>query len=59
MLKRLKEFMEKSSRKWYEQKWKNKITAGFTNSHSLSGDKLNYLMQLVVFAAQHGMIWVG
>lgn len=36
----------------------NKITASFTNSHSLSGDKLNYLMQLVVFAAQHGMIWV-
>ncbi|MFV9972394.1 MAG: hypothetical protein AB8V06_05700 [Francisella endosymbiont of Hyalomma asiaticum] len=51
--------MEKSSRKWYEQKWKNKITAGFTNSHSLSGDKLNYLMQLVIFAAQHRMIWVG
>ncbi|MDN9004031.1 flavodoxin family protein [Francisella tularensis] len=55
----LKEFMEKSSRKWSEQKWKNKIAAGFTNSHSLSGDKLNSLIQLVVFAAQHGMIWVG
>ncbi|WP_235443889.1 flavodoxin family protein [Francisella tularensis] len=35
------------------------VAAGFTNSHSLSGDKLNSLIQLVVFAAQHGMIWVG
>lgn len=49
----LKEFMEKSSRKWYEQKWKNKIAAGFTNSHSLSGDKSNSLLQLVVL--QHSM----
>ncbi|HCK91923.1 MAG TPA: hypothetical protein DHW71_02995, partial [Gammaproteobacteria bacterium] len=39
--------------------WKDKIAAGFTNSHSMSGDKLNTLMQLVVFAMQHGMIWVG
>ncbi|MDE4957267.1 NAD(P)H-dependent oxidoreductase, partial [Francisella tularensis subsp. holarctica] len=45
----LKEFMDKSSRKWYEQKWKNKIAAGFTNSHRLSGDQLNSLIQLVVF----------
>ncbi|MDE5004813.1 flavodoxin family protein, partial [Francisella tularensis subsp. holarctica] len=33
--------------------------AGFTNSHSLRGDKLNSFIQLLVFAAQHGMIWVG
>ncbi len=52
-------FMDKTSKTWMEQKWKNKIAAGFTNSGGLSGDKLNSLVQLAVFAAQHGMIWVG
>jgi multimeric flavodoxin WrbA len=35
------------------------VAAGFTNSASQSGDKLSTLIQLAVFAAQHGMIWVG
>jgi multimeric flavodoxin WrbA len=39
--------------------WKNKIAAGFTNSGSISGDKLNSLVDLAVLAAQHGMVWVG
>lgn len=39
--------------------WRDKIAAGFTCSGSMSGDKLNTLMDLAVFAAQHGMIWVG
>jgi NAD(P)H dehydrogenase (quinone) len=39
--------------------WRDKIAAGFTNSKSMSGDKLNSLVDLAVFAAQHGMIWVG
>lgn len=39
--------------------WKDKIAAGFTNSGSRSGDKLGTLIQLVLFAAQHGMHWVG
>lgn len=38
---------------------RNKVAAGFTNSASQSGDKLNSLIQLSIFAAQHGMIWVG
>ncbi len=54
-----KTFMDASSKFWLERKWKNKIAAGFTNSHSLSGDKLNTLIQLAIFAMQHGMIWVG
>ena len=41
------------------KKWHNKVAAGFTNSSSMSGDKLSTLMQISVFAAQHGMIWVG
>jgi NAD(P)H dehydrogenase (quinone) len=54
-----KTFMDASSKVWYGQGWKDKIAAGFTNSASQSGDKLNSLIQLAVFAAQHGMIWVG
>lgn len=55
----LKAFMDSSSRAWMERRWKDKLAAGFTNSGSQSGDKLNSLIQLAVFAAQHGMIWVG
>lgn len=55
----LKQFMDASSKVWSVQGWKNKIAAGFTNSASWSGDKLSTLTQLAVFAAQHGMIWVG
>ncbi|MCS7079397.1 MAG: flavodoxin family protein [Chloracidobacterium sp.] len=54
-----KSFMDASSRRWLQQAWRDKIAAGFTNSGSLSGDKLNTLVQLAIFAAQHGMIWVG
>jgi len=54
-----KAFMDASAKIWFAKGWKDKIAAGFTNSHSLSGDKLNTLIQLAVFAAQHGMIWVG
>jgi len=52
-------FCEATSRFWIEQKWKDKLAAGFTNSASQSGDKLNTLMQLAIFAAQHGMLWVS
>ena len=39
--------------------WKDKIAAGFTNSGSHSGDKLATLIQIALFAAQHGMHWVN
>lgn len=51
--------MDASSKVQYTRDWKDKIAAGFTTSASKSGDKLNMLVQLAVFAAQHGMIWVG
>jgi len=54
-----KTFMDASSKVWGGRGWKDKIAAGFTNSASQSGDKLSTLVQLAVFAAQHGMIWVG
>lgn len=39
--------------------WKDKLAAGFTNSASRSGDKLSTLIQLSLFAAQHGMHWIN
>lgn len=39
--------------------WKDKIAAGFTNSGAQSGDKLATLMQIALFAAQHGMHWIN
>lgn len=55
----MKKFMEASVKKWFDAAWKDKIAGAFTNSSSFSGDKLNTLQGLVVFAMQHGMIWVG
>ena len=55
-----KKFAEESVRVWAaDLAWRDKIAAGFTNSKAMSGDKLNSLVDLAVFAAQHGMIWVG
>ena len=42
-----------------EQKWRNNILAGFTNSGAEHGDKLNSLMTMSLFAAQHAMIWIN
>jgi len=53
-----KTFMEAAFPHWFEQRWKDKIAAGFTNSASQSGDKLLSLIQLAVFASQLSMIWV-
>lgn len=55
----MKAFMEFTSRLWMERKWKDKIAAGFVNSGSQNGDKQTVFQQLITFALQHGMIWVG
>ena len=54
-----KMFMDTTSKKWFEQKWKDKVAAGFTNSGSYAGDKLASIQQIFHLAMQHGMIWVG
>jgi multimeric flavodoxin WrbA len=54
-----KAFMDSTSAIWAVQGWRDKLAAGFTHSAAPSGDKLGTLTQLAVFAAQHGMIWVG
>ena len=56
---KVKEFMDASSKVWFTQGWKDKLAAGFTNSASHSGDKLNTLVQMMVLANQHGMLWVS
>lgn len=54
-----KAFMDKTSELWVTHQWKNKVAGGFTSCSSPAGDNLNCLIQLAVFAAQHGMIWIG
>lgn len=54
-----KVFMDATSKKWAELKWKDKVAAGFTNSASYSGDKQGSIQQLFTLAMQHRMIWVG
>lgn len=57
---KLKQFFEDANKPvWADLKWRNKIAAGFTNSGAHSGDKLNTLMAMALFAAQHAMLWVG
>jgi NAD(P)H dehydrogenase (quinone) len=57
---RFKQFCEDSTRvAWNELKWRNKVAAGFTNSGAQNGDKLHSLVSMALFAAQHGMLWVG
>jgi multimeric flavodoxin WrbA len=55
----LKTFMEATSKRWMEQKWVDKLAAGFTNSGSHNGDKQNTLVGIASFAAQHGMVWIN
>ncbi|HET8871459.1 MAG TPA: flavodoxin family protein [Aquabacterium sp.] len=54
-----KKFADASSKPWFQQLWKDKIAAGFTNSASMNGDKLSTLHYLFTLAMQHSMIWVG
>jgi NAD(P)H dehydrogenase (quinone) len=55
----MKTFMESTSVRWLDQKWADKLAAGFTNSGSQNGDKQNTLIAFATLAAQHGMVWVN
>ena len=52
-------FAEKTSKRWMEMKWKDKLAAAFINSGSQNGDKLQSLHAMFNLSQQHGMIWVG
>lgn len=52
-----KAFADASSERWSEQKWTDKLAAGFTCGSSPNGDQSHTLSYFAVFAAQHGMLW--
>jgi NAD(P)H dehydrogenase (quinone) len=52
-------FAEATSKRCISSAWRDKVAAGFTNSGSMSGDKLNAMTSLAVLAAQHHMHWVN
>jgi len=54
-----KAFMDASGSYWLEQKWRDKLAAGFTVGGGLSGDKLGALQAMMLLAGQHGMLWVS
>lgn len=54
-----KVFADATSKAFFTGAWKDKLAAGFTVSHSFSGDKLHALSSLSILAAQHGMNWIN
>jgi multimeric flavodoxin WrbA len=52
-------FAEQTGRRCLNGTWRDKVAAGFTNSGAKSGDKVQTLVSLAVFAAQHHMHWVN
>jgi multimeric flavodoxin WrbA len=52
-----KAFADATSDRWSEQRWKDKIAAGFTTGTCPNGDQGHTLAYFTVLAAQHGMIW--
>ena len=54
-------FLDETARRefWTGGKFVDKMAAGFTVATYPSGDKLNTIIQLSIYAAQHGMIWVN
>lgn len=54
-----KKFADASSKAWFEQKWKDKLAGGFTNSASVNGDKQVTIQYFFTLAMQHSQIWVG
>ncbi|WP_444909488.1 flavodoxin family protein [Microbulbifer sp. TRSA005] len=53
-----KAFMDAASERYSSRGWVDKLSAGFTIGSNFSGDQLNTLTTLQIFAAQMGMLWV-
>ncbi len=54
-----KKFADASSKAWFNQKWKDKIFGGFTNSATMNGDKHSTIHYFITLAMQHGGVWLG
>ncbi|XUJ34422.1 flavodoxin family protein [Bradyrhizobium japonicum] len=49
-----KAFADASSYRWSQQRWADKIAAGFTTGACAGGDQLHTLTYFTILAAQHG-----
>ncbi len=56
---RFDQFLEDASDRWADQLWADRLAGGFTVATYPSGDKLNTLMRLAIYATQMGMLWIG
>jgi len=54
-----KKFADATSKPWFTQLWKDKISGGFTNSASVNGDKGSTINYFITLALQHSQVWVG
>lgn len=54
-----KAFMDATSERYSKRTWSGKLAAGFTIGSSPSGDQLNTIQTLHIFASQHGMMWIS
>lgn len=54
-----KAFTDATGELWAEKAWADKFAAGFTIGSNLSGDQLNTIQYLQIFANQHGMLWAS
>lgn len=54
-----KTFMDATGDLWVAQRWADKLAAGFTVAIFPGGDKIVTLQQMLTFAMQHGMVWIG
>ena len=54
-----KKFADASSKPWFNEQWKNKLAAGFTNSASANGDKFSTIAYFWTLSQQHGQLWIG
>lgn len=54
-----KAFADASVSSWVDQKWRNKLAAGFTISGTPSGDKFSTLQYFHTLAMEHGMVWLS
>lgn len=54
-----KAFADATSERWAEQRWANKVVAGFTTGSCANGDQGHTLSYFTILAAQHGMLWCG
>jgi len=54
-----KKFADASSKPWFAQKWKDKVSGGFTNSATVNGDKYATINYFFTLAMQQSMVWVG